>query len=171
MNMYDYRPKLDLPKTRMQKVANIVGYGIFIAGIIYSIINLATLPQQVPIHFNIAGEADGWGSKYILLLLPFIGIVTTLALEAVEKRPHIHNYSSRMNENNVYQFYAISIRSLNLVKNGTLLIFGLLQIEMVQTAREADFTFGNIMMGLLVILIVLPILWHVISISKLKESK
>ena len=169
--MNEYRPKLDLPKTRLQKVANIVGYGIFIAGIIYSIINLATLPQQVPIHFNIAGEADGWGSKYFLLVLPFITIVTTLALEAVEKRPHIHNHSYRLNENNVYQFYAISIRSLNLVKNGTLIIFGILQFEMVQTAREADFTLGYVMMGLFLILLVLPILWHIISISKWKELK
>ena len=103
--------------------------------------------------------------------MPFIAIVTTLALEAIEKRPHIHNYSYRLNENNVYQFYAISIRSLNLVKNGTLIIFGMLQFEMVQTAREAAFTLGNVMMGLLVILLVLPILWHIISISKLKELK
>ena len=133
--MYEYRPKLDLPRTRIQKVANIVGYGVFIIGIIYSIIYLPSLPAEVPIHFNIGGEVDGWGSKYTLLLLPFIGIVSFLALEAVEKRPHIHNYPSSLDENNVYQHYALSIRTANLVKNGTLVIFGLLQFEIVQSAQ------------------------------------
>lgn len=169
--MNDYRPKLELPRTRMQKVANIVGYGVFIIGIIYSIINLATLPQEVPIHFNIAGEVDGWGSKYILLLLPFIGIVTLLALEALEKRPHVHNYTStNINENNVYQHYELSIRTCNLVKNGTLVFLGLLQIEIVQSAKQASFTFGNFLLGILVVLLVLPIIWHITSLIKLKNN-
>ena len=167
--MYDYRPKLSLPKTRLQKVANIIGYGTFIIGIIYSLFHLATLPAEVPIHFNFAGEADGWGSKYVLLVLPIIGIVTLLPLEAMEKRPHMHNYPSRINESNVYQFYESSIRTMNLVKNGTLIIFGLLQIEIIQTARESSFTFGNILLGFIIFILVVPIIWHILSIRQIKE--
>lgn len=169
--MYEYRPEISLPKTTLQKIANGVGYGVFIIGVLYSIVSLATLPSDVPIHFNFAGEADGWGSKYVLLLLPFIGIVTVLALEALEKRPHFHNYPHYMNEVNVRQFYEVSVRTSNLIKNGTLLIFGLAQIEIVQSAKEAQFTFGSILVGIIVVALFVPIVWHIYSSVQLKPTK
>ena len=33
------------------------------------------LPAVVPVHFNIQGTADGYGSKQVLLLLPLLGLV------------------------------------------------------------------------------------------------
>lgn len=168
--MKEYRPEILLPKTTLQKVANVIGYGVFIIGILYSIVSLPTLPSVVPIHFNFAGEADGWGSKYVLLGLPFIGVVTVLALEAIEKRPHLHNYPHYLNEGNVRQFYAMSIRTLNLVKNGTLIIFGLMQIEIVQTAKEAQFTFGSLVI-IIVVALFIPIAWHIYSSIQLKPTE
>ena len=169
--MKEYRPEITLPKSTLQKIANAVGYGVFIIGILYSIISLPTLPSEVPIHFNFAGEADGWGSKYVLLLLPFIGVVLVLALEAVEKRPYLHNYPQYINEANVRQFYGVSVRTSNLTKNGTLLFFGLLQIDIVQSAKEAQFTFGSILVGIIVVALFVPIVWHIYSIIQLKPTK
>ena len=169
--MREYRPEITLPKSTLQKIANAVGYGIFIVGVLYSFVSLTTLPSEVPIHFNFAGEADGWGSKYVLLVLPLIGIVTVLALEAVEKRPHIHNYPHYVNEANVRQFYEVSVRTSNLIKNGTLLIFGLIQIEIVQSAKEAPFTFGVTLGGIIALVLVVPIVWHLYSSIQLKPTK
>ncbi len=169
--MYEYRPEISLPKTTFQKVANIIGYGIFIGSTIYSIISLATLPSEVPIHFNLAGEADGWGSKYVLLILPLIGLFSILALEAVEKRPHMHNYPQHINETNVHQFYGISIRTMNLVKNGMLLTFGLIQLEMVQSAKEASFALGSLLLPFVIVVVVTPIAWHIYSMMKIKAAK
>jgi len=169
--MHDYRPEMSLPKTTLQKIANGIGYGVFIISVLYSILNLPTLPSDVPIHFNFAGEVDGWGSKYVLLLLPFIGVVTVLALAAVEKRPHMHNYPQHINETNVRQFYEISIRTANLIKSGTLIIFGLLQIEIVLAAKESSVTFGNILFGAMIVFLILPIAWHIYSMVQLKPTK
>ena len=169
--MYEYRPEISLPKTTFQKIANIIGYGIFIGSAIYSILSLPILPSEVPIHFNLAGEVDGWGSKYFLLILPIIGFFSILALEAVEKRPHIHNYPTHINETNVHQFYRISIRSMNLVKNGMLLTFGLLQLEMVQSAKEASFALGSLLLPLLLLAVFVPIAWHIYSIVQIKAPK
>lgn len=44
------------------------------------------LPNEIPIHFNLEGEADGWGSKWIMLaLFPVIGVLTYLLLFFVPK--------------------------------------------------------------------------------------
>lgn len=41
------------------------------------------LPETVPTHFNIKGEADGWGSKNMLIWLPLALTVGTYLLMAV----------------------------------------------------------------------------------------
>ena len=169
--MHEYRPEISLPKTSLQKIANIIGYVMFIGCTIYSLVNLAILPSEVPIHFNLAGEADGWGSKYVLLILPLIGLFSILALEAVEKRPHMHNYPAHINETNVHQFYGISVRTTNLVKNGVLLTFGLLQLEMVQSAKEASFAFGSLLLPLVLVAVFVPIVWHIYSMVQIKAPK
>lgn len=33
------------------------------------------LPPRVPIHFNLAGKADGWGGRWTIFLLPLTGTV------------------------------------------------------------------------------------------------
>ena len=33
------------------------------------------MPEEIPTHFNAAGQADGWGSKSSILLLPIVGAV------------------------------------------------------------------------------------------------
>lgn len=170
--MLNNRPKIEIETTSMQKILNIIGYTIFIASAIVSLMYLPSLPDTVPIHFNLAGEADGWGSKYILLLLPFIGIITLLPMESLEKKPHLHNYPSSMNEHNMKQYYAISMRTMNLVKNGTLVLFGLLQIEMVLAALESEFSFGITFIVIIVVLLFLPMIWHFMSIRQVnKETK
>ncbi len=169
--MIDYRPTIQLQKTKLQIFGNFIGYGIFIGGVLFTIFSLPTLPNEVPIHFNIGGEVDGWGSKYVLLLLPFIGVVTVLAFEALEKRPHLHNYPQHINESNVRQFYKVSVRTMSLIKNGTLVILGLLQFEIVLAAKESDNTFGITMVGVTTVVLLLPLAWHIYSIIQLRPTK
>jgi uncharacterized membrane protein len=40
------------------------------------------LPDEIPIHFDWRGNADGWGPKYILWFLPTIGIPLILLVNA-----------------------------------------------------------------------------------------
>lgn len=163
-----YRPQIHLPKSKWQLRLNVIGYVVFIAAVVYSLIQLVSLPAEVPIHFNFAGEADGWGSKYFLLLLPFITVILTLVLEALEKNPQMHNYPDRMNESNVMEFYRTSVQTLNVLKNGLLIIFGLLQLEIVLAAQQSSFAFGVLLPIFLGIVVIVPIVWHFVAISKIK---
>lgn len=43
---------------------------------LYVIIEYNTLPSEVPMHFNVNGEVDGYGSKSVLWLL--LGLLTLL---------------------------------------------------------------------------------------------
>ena len=53
-----YRPILDLPKTKRERVWDWIGGGIFLASIFYIIVTWGKLPDEIPGHFNGAGEVD-----------------------------------------------------------------------------------------------------------------
>jgi uncharacterized membrane protein len=37
--------------------------------------NYPQLPETIPAHFGLSGEADGWGRRWMIFLLPAIGTV------------------------------------------------------------------------------------------------
>lgn len=49
------------------KLANLI---VILAVLIATVIIIIPLPDSVPVHFDIHGVADRWGSKYELLLMP-----------------------------------------------------------------------------------------------------
>ena len=42
--------------------------------LIITLVVLPFLPEQIPAHYNFAGEIDRWGSKYESLIFPFVTI-------------------------------------------------------------------------------------------------
>src|SRR5699024_10967270 len=47
-------------------------FAIMIGMIGYVLFSYGSLPDEIPIHFNMAGEADGWGNKGTIIGLIFI---------------------------------------------------------------------------------------------------
>lgn len=160
---------MQLEKTPLQKVMNVLGYGLFLGSIVVAIIYFPSLPDKIATHFNIKGEADGWGSKYTLLVIPIIAVVSVIPIEMLEKRPNLHNYPSYINENNVEMLYKVSIRTLNLSKNGVLIIFGVMLIDSIIAAKNGDSGFNFIWILLLILLVIVPTVWHMVSLSKIKR--
>ena len=56
----------------MKKIMSLKSLNIIIPIIttIFAIIMIFYLPETIPSHFNTAGEVDGYGSKYLVLILP-----------------------------------------------------------------------------------------------------
>ena len=53
--------------------------------VLSTVIMLFILPKTVPVHFDINGVADRWGSKFELLLLPVILIVCAFSIDPLLK--------------------------------------------------------------------------------------
>ena len=162
------RPKLDIPKTAAEKFTNIIGYSVFIGGLIYAIINFPSLPEEVPMHFGADGEVNRYGSPYemiILLVLPFILIP---GLELLERFPQVHNYPHRMNESNAEAFYLNSRKIANFAKNSCLIIFAIVFIEITNYALTGTFLFGSLMLPLILILALGPVSWGLWGRRKIK---
>ncbi|WP_409975166.1 DUF1648 domain-containing protein [Bacillus sp. Bva_UNVM-123] len=63
-----YRPILKIRKSKSEWVWDMIGGGLFIGAIVYLVISWSLIPEQVPGHYNGAGEVNRWGSKYELFI-------------------------------------------------------------------------------------------------------
>ena len=163
-----YRPILKLPKTKFEKLWDYIGCGIFMLSILYIFIMWSEIPEEVPGHFNGAGEVDRWGTKIELFILPFIGVFLWILLSLLEKAPHMHNYPARLNENNVKAFYLNSRKTLNEIKNLCLIIFAVISFQMVRIAIGEVETIGWWLLPIVLIGTAIPIIKSIVATFKIK---
>jgi uncharacterized membrane protein len=56
----------------------IIAIGLVLIPFAYAIYLYPTLPAKIPMHFNLNGEVDGWGSRESIYLLPSIMGLTSI---------------------------------------------------------------------------------------------
>lgn len=146
------RPKLNIPKTRFEKLFDGFTAIVFLAWIGYLLIVWGQLPDEVPAHYDSAGVVDRWGSKWELLLLPIIACLLTVFLAFLEKHPEWHNYLN-LTEKNIKFQYKNSRMLLNVIKNEALLFFAYISFQSIQVAlgkaSSLGFAFLPIYLGIL----------------------
>jgi len=163
-----YRPVLKLPKTTYEKIWDYIGGGLFVLSILYIFVMWGKLPEEIPAHFNGAGEVDRWGSKIELFILPLIGIFLWILLGLLEKAPHMHNYPARLNESNVEAFYLNSRKGLNETKNLCLILFAAISFQMIRIALGETENIGWWFLPIVLIAISIPIVKAIVVATKIK---
>lgn len=162
------REKIEIPKTKGEWIWDIIGYMFFIGSIILLVFVWSSLPEQVPGHYNAAGEVDRWGSKIELFILPGVGLFTAILMQIFERFPEMHNYPARLNESNTEQFYLHSRKLLNRLKNICLILFSLILYESISIAMEWGNGFGKWFLPLALVGTFLPIVHGLIQQRKIK---
>ncbi|WP_339252746.1 DUF1648 domain-containing protein [Sporosarcina sp. FSL W8-0480] len=152
MDKYSYnKPKLEIPKTTVQWAFDIFTIIVFVAGMIYLISIWNQLPDQVPAHYNAAGEVDRWGSKWELVILPIIAVLMAIFLTFLEKHPEWHNYMN-LNENNIEFQYRNSVIFLNVMKNECVLLFVYISFNIAQVALGKAESIGNLFLPVFLVI-------------------
>ena len=159
-------PKLAIPKTKIEKIFNIIGYGVYVLAIIFLIVKFFQLPDEIPAHFKMSGEVTRWGSKYEIIILPIIGTLTILFTEFLERHPEFHNYPSRINEENAEQFYLNSRIMLNQSKNIMSLMFASIILEMILVSEGNGI--GMWPMTIFLVALFVPMIIGLIRQAKIK---
>jgi hypothetical protein len=121
------RPIITIPPTSMNKIfdfISVVGLVIMFVVILQS---FSALPNRIPVHFNIAGEPDGWGSKYTFWVFPILGLIMYITLTIVSKFPHTYNYVWPITEQNAPQQYLLATQLMNHLKVEIITLFTFLE--------------------------------------------
>jgi hypothetical protein len=147
------RPRLDLTWSRLEIAIN----GLAIAGLLVEIgvalWGFVALPARIPIHFNAAGEVDGWGGRGWLLALPAIAAATLVPLLFLQRFPHAYNYPWPITPDNAPRQYRLARLLLAGVALAAVAVIGIVMVSIVGAARG-----GSPRAWLFAVLLALPLL-------------
>jgi Domain of unknown function (DUF1648) len=82
-------PQPLLPQTLPEWLLEFAATAALLSQFLIVIAAWPEMPEQVPQHFDAAGQADAWGAKATLLLLPAVNLVVFAIMTLVSRFPHI----------------------------------------------------------------------------------
>lgn len=152
------QPKIDIPVSSIERMIDAAAILFASSALLLAFYYYSSLPEQVPSHFNIKGEVDGYGSKKFIFLLPGLAIAMALGIIYLAGFPNKFNYLKKITpENAAYEYRRarFMIRVLNVF---TSLLFFVLTWEIIETAGSEASKMNGLTFAVLFALPVMPLL-------------
>ncbi len=144
------KPVLKLPKTLSEKILDTLSILLLLGIYGFIIVNWSEIPDRIPTHFNFAGEADGWGGKASVLILPIIATFLFKMMFILSKLPHIYNYPVEVTPDNAEGMYRNARKMLITMNFFLTFFFAIGAWEMINVAQGKEGLGMWYMIGLLV---------------------
>lgn len=129
------RPKLKIELTTLDKIMEILGWIFIIAIWSMTIISYNQLPDVIPTHFNLKGEVNGYGEKWMIWLLASITTILFLVMTYLNKFPHRFNYLTVITKDNALRQYTIATRMIRFLK---ILMVAIFLLTTYQTIKQSN---------------------------------
>jgi uncharacterized membrane protein len=94
------------------------------------------LPGRIPIHFDAAGNPNGWGKPSALLELPVVAVVLYLGMTLVARIPSAFNYPVRVTAENRACLQALALEMIAWIKMEMVCLFAWIQWSTLEVARQ-----------------------------------
>lgn len=111
----------------VKKSLPILALGI---GFAFAIIVGFSNVEIIPLHINIHGEVDNYGSKWELFILPAIALLIYLLMWWLERNPQLYNFPNSKKHSRKEQ-EKIGVELISWLKVITVLIFVLIEILLI----------------------------------------
>jgi len=164
------RPKIALELNQTDRILEIIGWILLIGIWILTLANYFGLPETIPIHFNAAGEADGFGNKITILALPILSTLLFVAMTILNKYPHVFNYPTKITQENALSQYTGATRILRYLKLIIVIIFGGIVFMTIQNVNGKADGLGTWFLPLTIIMIFMPIVYLWVAGNKKGKS-
>lgn len=126
------RPILTIPRTTIVLILNFLAVAGVIASFALALHAWRILPDRIPHHYNLRGEADAWGGKWIVFFLPSIAAVMLMGLFVLSRFPHKFNYLQTITAENAFRQYRAVLSMLAWLRLEIAWLFVYILWEMMQ---------------------------------------
>lgn len=168
--MYSNRPKLDLPPNPTDRLLQqLVWTGVAVCWV-YAFFSYRRLPATIPLHYNIHGEIDGYGSKMMLWLLPVLLTFIIGFMSWLNKYPHWFNYPVTITTENAEQHYRAGVRLLTGVQLAVVVIFLVILHSIIPDAHTGESSLHGWVIPLVIALPLLPVAIYFREIFRKNQS-
>tara|TARA_X000001036_G_scaffold62735_3_gene53087 strand:+ start:3886 stop:4383 length:498 start_codon:yes stop_codon:yes gene_type:complete len=154
------RPKIRTQKNVWDRVLEAIAIGALVYGIVVVLQAWSTLPTTIPTHFDAAGNADGFGNKGMIWLLPAISAVMVPSMLFLRRFPWLSNVPIEITVDNAAYQYALTVRLLSLLSCTVSLLFTVLVYDTISIAGGGNSLLGWAFMPVFIGGVMAPILWY-----------
>jgi Protein of unknown function (DUF1648) len=124
------------------------------------------LPARVPMHFDVAGNPDGWGSPASLLFFPGIAVFIYLLFSVVTRFPSAFNYPVRVTPLNRARLEGLALNMIAWLKVELISLFTAIQWSIVEAARSHTSMAPAGFMPLALIAVFATVGWHIAAMFR-----
>jgi len=167
------QPKIPITSGPIEKIIDILGSVIVLLLWIYTLIHYDTLPDQVVTHVNYKGEADHFGDKIHLFLLPGIATLTYISLYLLNRYPHLFNYLVKITPENAARQYRLGTQFMRFINLSMLMLFAGIQAHLIEMSMmDASETVQNLellaMVGVHILITFFGVIFYLVKSSNAK---
>ena len=107
-------------------IMNIIGVLALLGSTLFVIIMWSQIPDQIPTHYNFAGEADDYGGKGSLIFMMVLAWFVFILITVLMRFPNTWNMPVKVTEENRSRLYAITRAMLEVLKIFTTILFAVM---------------------------------------------
>jgi hypothetical protein len=124
------------------------------------------LPSRVPLHFDAAGNPDGWGTPATLLFFPGIAVFIYLLFTVVTRFPSAFNYPVRVTPQNRVRLEELALGMIAWLKVELIWLFAAIQWSIVEAARRHFNVAPAGFMPIALIAVFATVGWHIAAMFR-----
>lgn len=164
------RPKPQISLTTFDRILESGGIILLMMLWVLAFLNYLYSADIIPLHYDLAGNADGYGNKATLLLIPVIPTIVYFGLTFLNRYPHIFSYPVKITEANAASQYTIATRTLRVLKISIIAIFTVDFLFTFLGTLGSGEGLGIWFLPLSLLLLVLPVIFELILSFKEKKK-
>jgi len=124
------------------------------------------LPDRIPVHFDAAGNANGWGPPSTLVLLPMVAAGIYLLITVISLLPTGIRSAANLTVESRERIQAVTRQMLAWIKAEIVSLFLCLQWFMLAGIREGTNTIPALAPPAFIVLIFATVAWHLVAVFR-----
>ena len=160
------KPQPSVPVTRGDRILELLALFLFVIIVVTTILFYQSAPERIPIHFNLEGNADGWGGRGYYIATSIVGALVMGLCNMAAYYPKMVNLPIRLNPKRLavqHMWMGRMMRTLSLV-SGLLILVILCTMAMPQLGLSVPWF--KVIMPLLILAILLVVCVYTVIIWK-----
>lgn len=121
---------------------------------------------SIPIHYNAAGQTDGWGNRSFLFSLPVAAIVFYAGMSIGERFYTRFNFPVKLTEENADALYKLGVRLMRFLKFWIILIFAYLNISSYTAATAKGIGMSGMVMAALLAVMFIALFFFMMKMAR-----
>ena len=129
------------------------------------------LPDRIPIHFDAAGQINGWGSPAMLWLLPAVATGIYVLITLVMRHPSAFNFPVQVTPAARARLESMALDMIAWLRAEMIWLFLFIEWAMIYSARLGRSAISPWTIPLCVAVVFVTIGWHIAGMRRVGQPR